>query len=237
MGLSPTLKFEMDATALKSFLKGLPPPQGVEKPPLDITVDLAIETAYKKVWGAHWWLCRQRYTELTTTASTEYVECPKDFGQGVLLGREGSSAGSIDVVSPKRFFADHPYPSGRSTGRPKEGTLIHDATRNPEFRIYLWPMPGDTYTLPILYLRKANVTEMESLTDEMIAAVVAAAKYQLGYITYEESVGALEEAIEQAGGFIMPPGRRKLEELDDLNNWSGANQAASSGPDWYFDVP
>lgn len=227
----------MNLNELKEFLKGLAPPEGTLKPELDKVASAAIESAYKSVWKAHWWMRRQRFIDLTTTASQGYVNCPDDFDQGILLCREGSTQNPIPVVSPKRFFDDHPYPAGESTGRPKEAALLYDETWSSPHRLYLWPVPGDTYTLPMLYLRKANPNEIGSLSDEMVEAVIVRAKYQLGYVPYDEAKAVLEEAIEHAGGFIMPPGRMELAELNDLNSWPHAVRT-KDGPDgYYFDVP
>lgn len=226
----------MNLNELTEFLKGLAPPEGTLKPELDKIASAAIETAYKSVWKAHWWMCRQRFIDLTTTASQAYVDCPKDFDQGILLCREGSTQNPIPVISPKRFFDDHPYPAGESTGHPSEAALLYDGTWTSNYRLYLWPVPGDTYTLPMLYLRKANLSEIDSLGDEMVEAVVIRAKYQLGYVPYDDARAVLEEAIEHAGGFIMPPGRMGLEAVDDLSSWPHA-RSTKDGPDgWYVDA-
>ena len=166
-------------------------------------------------------------TELTTVASRPFVSCPKDFEQGLHLGREGSTENKINIVSPQRFYDDHPYPEGDATGLPVVGTLLHsedwgDAIDVDNFyRVYVWPVPAEAHTLPLIYLVSSSIDNLGTMPGYFVDAVIDIAKEKIGYLSKADAEVSLELAREKAGGFVMPPGRHKLAEIKDLNDFGG----------------
>ncbi len=213
----------MNATELINMLLLLKAPVGEAKPTLTQIAKSCVERGYQRVWGAFWWLPRQANTELTCTAGQAYVELPTDYEQGYHLRREGTTDNEINVVSPQRFYKDHPYPEGENSGVVKEATVLHNTSWKPhEYRLYLYPLPDVAYTLPLIYLRKGDVGELQSLPSYMLDAIVAASQYAFGIITKEEELAAVREGISNAGVFVVPSGRNTLTELADLFAIPGA---------------
>lgn len=203
------------------------PPVGMKKPESDGVLDPILPVAFDKVWTSHWWNFRMSRTELTTVASQPFVSCPKDFEQAIHLAREGATGNKIDVVSPSRFYDDHPYPEGDATGLPTVATLLHSKDwddgidEDHPYRLYLWPMPAEAHTLPLLYLINSGLDDLERLPGYFVDAVIDTAKEKIGYLSKADAEASLELARERAGGFVMPPGRHKLEGITDLNDFGG----------------
>jgi hypothetical protein len=217
----------MTQDELKEFLVALTPPEGMQKPNLDGVLDPAIEAAFEKVWVAHWWNFRMSRTELTTVASQPFVSCPDNFEQGIHLGREGSTGKKIEVVSPSQFYDDHPYPEGDPTGLPSQATLLYNETWDDAievekfYRLYLWPIAAEAHTLPLIYLIGSSIGDLGNMPGYFVSAVIAEAKALIGYMSHADAESLLEMAREKAGGFIFPPGRHKLAEVKDLNDFGG----------------
>lgn len=203
---------------------------------IDEAIQIAVSNGFGSVWESHWWKKRMLQDELTTTAGQAYVECPKDFDQGIAVSRQGDTRTLIRIVSPNRFYADHPSPSDDNVARPAEATLIWDKDTE-RYRLYLWPIPSDGFKLNIAYLAKAG-SQMDNMSGKFASAVVAQAKAELGIIADSTAVAALDEAIEKDGGFPMIPGRMRNDSLRDLQNWITSGDFTRDTPDtYYWDVP
>lgn len=82
-------------------------------------------------------------------------------------------------------------------------------------------MPAEAHTLPLLYLINSGLDDLERLPGYFVDAVIDTAKEKIGYLSKADAEASLELARERAGGFVMPPGRHKLEGITDLNDFGG----------------
>lgn len=166
---------------LKDYLVALPSP-GVDTNARKGLADAAIEAGYAGVWGAHPWKVRRVLdSSLTTTGSQAYTTLPEDFeslhGVRILYGNRPSTP---DAQDEQVFDMNFPYPANDNNNRPNFFKVSHDSATNL-WRLYWYPVPDASYTLAVLYDKKADSGALPNLPSHMLPAVmVACASYMVG---------------------------------------------------------
>lgn len=143
---------------------------GIEK-----VVDVAIESGYGAVWGAHSWKVRRGMnTSLTTTSGQAYSILPGDMeGLVSLVVLNGSRSRWINIYSEENFEIDMPQPSAHSTTIPSIGKLVyHSDNAADRWRVYWCPIPNAAYSLRVVYQRRADTAFFPNLPSYMQSAVI-----------------------------------------------------------------
>jgi hypothetical protein len=118
-------------------------------------VDEALNLAGPFVWGVHPWKFTRVEDTLTTTASTEYVALPSDFGgYRSLRYRNGSTEGwKLRYYAEDSYELYFPNPDILTDDEPKVCKIVWDSD-NGEWRAYFTPIPDSAYDLTLIYSRK-----------------------------------------------------------------------------------